>query len=197
MRLSSIEIKNKCKELVDLKYKDSHKSRLDHIYGVAKMASYLGKKYNVDPNICEACAYMHDYSKYDDFNSLKELLSIEDQKECEEYPFLYHAYLSAYFFKKYVCDDINMYNAIRYHVFGRLNMTTLEEIIMISDYTEENRKYDDCIKCREILLNSDSMDNAIYYSLDKTIKHCIDEGKKPHPTQLLILKQYEERINNK
>ena len=194
MQLSSLEMANLCKKLVDEKYKDNHKNRLEHIYGVAEMAEYLGKKYNVDPNICKACAYMHDYSKYDDFNELKSLLSIEDQKECEKYPFLYHAYLSAIFFKKYVSDDIDMYNAIRYHVFGRPNMSKLEEIIMISDFTEKNRKYDACIKCRNILLNDDSMDRAIYESLLSTINHNIEEGKDAHPLQIEVLKQYEERI---
>ena len=195
MQLSSIEMANLCKKLVDEKYKDNHKNRLEHIYGVAEMAEYLGKKYNVDPNICKACAYMHDYSKYDNFDELKYLLSEEDQKECEKYPFLYHAYLSAIFFKKYVSDDLDCYNAIRYHVFGRPNMSKLEEIIMISDFTEKTRKYDACIKCRNILLNDVSMDRAIYESLLSTINHNIEEGKEAHPVQLEVLKQYEKRIN--
>ena len=38
---------------------------------------------------------------------------------------------------------MDIYNAIRNHVFGRIGMSKLEEIILISDYTEENRKYDE------------------------------------------------------
>ena len=44
---------------------------------------------------------------------------------------------------------MEIYNAIKYHVFGRPKMSLLEAIIMIADYTEENREYDTCIECRK------------------------------------------------
>ncbi len=180
-------------ELVVNKFKKQNPKRLKHILGVVKMAKHLAKIYDIDEAKAEIAALMHDYCKYDDINEIKKLLSNEEISECEKYPFLYHAKGSAYIYKKLFNNyDEDIFNAIYNHVFGRLNMSRLEEIIMISDYTEENREYESCIKCRDILLNN-SIEEAIVYSLEKTLEHHNDA----HPTQLEIIKEYKERINNK
>ena len=132
------ELVIKAKNVLEEHYKDKNPKRLAHIYGVAEMAELLAKRYGIDENKAKIAALMHDYSKYDDFDNLKDLLSKEDQKECEKYPFLYHAYLSAEAYLKYVGNNKDIYNAIRNHVFGRPKMSMLEAIIMISDYTEKS-----------------------------------------------------------
>ncbi len=191
------ELVIKAKNVLDEHYKDKNPKRLAHIYGVAEMAELLAKRYGIDENKAKIAALMHDYSKYDDFDNLKYLLSKEDQKECEKYPFLYHAYLSAIFFKKLVLDDDEIYNAIRYHVFGRPNMNMLEAIIMISDFTEKNRTYDDCIRCRHILVDDNDIDLAIYESLKATRNVCLRDGNPLHPLQEAVLKEYEEKIRSR
>ena len=191
------EIKIKAKECVDKHYENGNQKRLNHIYGVAEMAGFLAKRYNIDPDMAMAAGYMHDYSKYDNFDELKDLLSKEDKEECEKYPFLYHAYLSAIFFKKLISDNEEIYNAIRYHVFGRENMNMLEKIIMISDFTEKNRTYDACIKCRNILVNDNDIDLAIYESLLATKSNCLSNGDKLHPEQEKVLKEYERIIRER
>ena len=108
-------LSDKAKALVMEKYKDKHKNRLTHILGVAEMAEYLAIKYGVDKESALIAAYMHDYAKYDDIETAKGVLSDDEIKECEEYPFLYHAYLSAEAYKKLLGDDIHIYNAIKYH----------------------------------------------------------------------------------
>ena len=76
------------------------------------MASFLAKKYGVDEEKALIAAYMHDYAKYDDPSEAIGILTDKEIEECEKYPFLYHAYLSAIFFKKLVADDDEIYNAI-------------------------------------------------------------------------------------
>lgn len=192
--LSSKELRDKAKELVDAHYGDNHKKRLTHIYGVAEMAGFLAERMGLDKYRAEAAGYMHDYSKYDDFDLEKLYLSDEDQKECEKYPFLYHAYLSAYHTRELLTDDEEIYQAVRNHVFGRPGMSTLEAIVMIADFTEKNRTYDDCIRCRHILVDDGDFNLAIVESLKATIKHCEEEGDIPHPKQMLVLREYEERV---
>ena len=184
MQLSEVALK-----LVSEKLKD-HQNRLTHVLGVAEMAELLAKRYNVDVEKAKIAALMHDYSKYDDPKEFDYLLTKEEKEECEKYPFLYHAYLSAYNYKLNFPYDEDIFNAIHNHVFGRLNMSKLEEIIMISDFTEKNRTYDDCIRCRKILLDGD-MNKAIYESLVATINHCKGEA---HPEQLKLLEEYKERL---
>ena len=113
--LSSKELRDKAKELVDAHYGNNHKKRLTHIYGVAEMAGFLAERMGLDKYRAEAAGYMHDYSKYDDFDLEKLYLSDEDQKECEKYPFLYHAYLSAYHTRELLTDDEEIYQAVRNH----------------------------------------------------------------------------------
>lgn len=181
-----------CKKL-SMEKLQSHKERLEHTLGVVKMASYLAKIYGVDETKVQIAAYMHDFCKYDDISLAKDILNSEDLAECEKYPFLYHAYMAAEYFKKYLSDDDEIYLAIRNHVFGRVDMTKIEEILMISDYTEENRKYKECIYCRELIYEG-KINEAIYKSLEATINHCINNNEKPHPVQIAVCKQIKERI---
>lgn len=181
------------KSLVKKKLED-HPDRFQHILGVAKMAKYLAQAYGVDVKKAEIAAYMHDFSKYDSEEEQQKLLNTTDLKECEMYPVLYHSYASAEYYLKLIGADKDIYNAIRNHVFGRLGMSKLEEIILISDYTEENRKYENCIKCREILLNGD-LNKAIYESTKYTIEFIQSKGITPHPLQLEVLNYYKELCN--
>lgn len=173
-----------------------HQKRLKHVLGVCEMAELLAKRYNVDVEKAKIAALMHDYSKYDDPNEFEYMLNDQEKEECKKYPFLYHAYLSAYNYKLRFEYDEDIYNAIHNHVFGRCGMSILEEIIMIADFTEKNREYPDCIRCREILLNGD-MDRAIYESLLATTKHCNENGSVAHPEQLKVLEEYKRKVFNK
>ena len=182
-------------DLVIKKYEGLNQSRLNHILGVAKMAEFLAKRYNVDVNKAKTAAYMHDYCKYDDFSDADKILSKEEYEECLKYPFLFHAYLSAYKYKELIGDDEEIFNAIYNHVFGKENMTMLEAIIMISDYTEETRKYVSCIECRHILVDDNNLDLAIFKSLEYTINHIKEEGNVVHPRQLLVYEEYKRKVN--
>ena len=185
---------DKAYELVNNKYKDHNPKRLEHILGVAKMAKKLAKIYGVDEEKAELAGLMHDYIKYESKEEMKALINEEDIYDCTICDVLLHSYASANVYLTLGGEDSDIYNAIRNHVFGRLNMSKLEEIILISDYTEENREYKDCIICREILFNK-GINEAILYSTQKTIKFVLDRGFKPHPTQIDVLNYYKEKIN--
>lgn len=177
----SVRKKFKTKEYMD---------RYHHITGVVKMAKHLAKLYGVDKRKAEIAALLHDFCKYDSLEQQRGLITEQDITECEKYPVLYHSYASAEYYRKYVGNDEDIYLAIRNHVFGRLSMSHLEEIILISDYTEKNRKYANCVACREILL-SGKFYKAIYESTKFTIAFIEKKGLGPHPLQLEVLKYYE------
>ncbi len=187
------EIEEKVRE----KFLKSNKiDRYNHVLGVVKMASYLAEKYNVDQSKATIAALIHDYYKYEDIETLKTLINKDDLEECASCDALYHAYASANALKDvFGIDDIEIYNAIRYHVFGRYPMTRLEEIIVISDYTEENRKYEDCIIARKLVINK-TIEEAIAYSAEKTIEHLLKEGIPPQKMNYVVLQKYKEKVNN-
>lgn len=183
---------NKARKLIDEKYKDScHKERYLHILGVADMAKRLATLYNVNEEKAYIAGLMHDYYKYEPKEEMQILLTSEEKKEAEECNVLYHSYASARAYKKLIDDDDEVFSAIKNHVFGHLNMTKLEEIILISDYIEENRKYPNCIFCRS-LVNRGFFYTAIYESTRHTISFIESKGQKPAIMQVSVLQQYKE-----
>lgn len=189
LSLDEIEI------LVKNKFGEEHKDRYEHTLGVVKMAEYLAIKYQSDPIKAKIAAYLHDFCKYDSIEDVEKILSEQDRNECRMYPVLYHSYGSAAYYRQTIGMDEEIYQAIRNHVFGRLNMSLLEEIILISDYTEENRRYPDCISCREILYQ-DKFNEAIYVSTKNTIEFLKKKGLKPHPLQEKVLDYYERKCKS-
>ena len=167
-----------------------HMERYVHTLGVVKMATYLAEQHTIDPVKAKMAAYMHYFCKYDSLEYIETLLTPSEIEECRKYPVLYHSYGSASYYKKFIGEDEDIYQAIRNHVFGRIGMSRLEEIILISDYTEENRQYPDCIYCRKLVLENQFFE-AIYQSTKKTIEFLNKSGCKPHPLQEEVLIHYE------
>lgn len=190
------ELVEKAYEAVVKKYgSDLNNKRLKHILGVAKLAKELAIRYNIDPSKAQICALMHDYYKYESYEEMASFLTPEEEKECENCKVLYHSYASSKALTSVLgIYDEEMISAVKYHVFGHPNMTKLEEIILIADYTEENREYEACKKCRKILL-SGAFNTAIYESTKLTIEFLLRDNKKPHPMQYEVLNEYERKIN--
>lgn len=188
---------NEVRSIVEAKYKTKYPdklSRLTHILGVAKMCEYLASIYNIDKSRAIICGLVHDFYKYESEEEMKTLIDPSDLEECEKCTVLYHAYASSEALKKvFNIDDLEMKSAIKNHVFGHTNMTKLEEIVLISDYTEENRTYKDCITVRNILL-SGRLNEAIYLSTLFTINFLNKQNKNVHPMQKDVLYEYERKL---
>ena len=190
---------NEVREKVKDKYLNQFPDKMDryyHIEGVAKLAKKLAKKNNVDESEAEIAGLVHDYYKYESNEEMAKYIDKEDLDECLACPVLFHSYSSANALKDvFGIDNPEMKSAIKNHVFGKPNMTKLEEIILISDYCEENRKYENCVKCREILLTK-GIEEAIYFSTLKVIDFLKSKNIEPHHLQYEVLKEYERKINN-
>jgi len=188
---------NEVKEIVKNKYQTLYPDKMDryyHILGVAKMAKYLANIYNVDESRAEICGLVHDFYKYESIEEMKTLIDPKDLNECIKYPVLFHSYASSEALKKvFNIDDLEMKSAIRNHVFGHTNQTKLEEIVLISDYTEETRQYPDCIKVRKTLLDG-NLNKAIYDSTLNTINFIKKKNIEPHPMQVLVLNEYRRKL---
>ncbi len=185
--LSVVEIE----QLVRKKYEQNGRlDRLNHIWGVVKMALFLAERYQVDPIKTQIAAYLHDYYKYESVEEMEQVIRKEDLEECRRYPFLAHAYASAESYKSLGGKDEEIYQAIRNHVFGRPGMSRLEEIILIADFTEEGRIYPACIQTRKTLLDG-YLNEAIWESTAFTIDFVSKKGLAVHPIQVAVLNYYE------
>lgn len=187
------EIK-KATKLLEAKYKDSlHQERYQHILGVAAMAKELAENWGENPDKAYLAGLLHDYYKYESKEEMAILLTPEEKCEAEECPVLYHSYASARFYLQAIGQDIEIFNAIKYHVYGRETMTKLEEILVLSDYVEINRKYENCIYCRHLVERA-LYDTAIYESTRHTIQFLAQKHVKPALGQLKVLNFYKEKM---
>ena len=180
----------------DVKKKFEGKKRWNHILGVKDLALKLGKLYNLDLEKIEIAALLHDYAKYDSLE--EQIVAINDQAIVEKFKDakeIYHAFAAANICQsKFGITDPTIIDMIRYHVYGRLNMNIYEKILVVADYAEENRTYDSCIKCRNIL-EKDGFYQGLYFCIDSMIQYLERQGIKPFEEQYLIREEIKGDLN--
>ena len=165
-------IKDKIYNDLIIELKDKPK-RLEHILGVRDTAVNFGKKYNLDLDILETAALLHDITKYYTLEQNKEIIDRFFEETTRIYKYynenILHAF-SAYVIakEKYNITDGEVLNSILNHTIGRPNMSIYEKIIFISDYIEPNRTYKSCVKVRKIAQNN--LDKAVFTVIDDSIK---------------------------
>ncbi len=155
-----------------LELKDKPK-RLEHVLGVRDTALTFGKKFNLNLDILETAALLHDITKYYTLEQNKEIIN----RYFEETERIYKSYnenilhaFSAYVLakEKYNITDGEILNSILNHTIGRADMSMYEKVIFISDYIEPNRTYESCVNVREIAKTS--LDKAVFTAIDDSIK---------------------------
>ncbi|MDI6452309.1 bis(5'-nucleosyl)-tetraphosphatase (symmetrical) YqeK [Peloplasma aerotolerans] len=178
------------KEKVTEKLKH-HKKRLQHVFGVYETAVKLAKIHGVDEKKVAIAALYHDYSKYDTIEEQIQYLDLKSIKEYVDYPVIYHALSAAaqleYDFK---IRDKEILNAIKYHVWGRPNMTDIEKIIFISDSCEPNRKFKDCDMIYEMATKD--LDLAVEHCMKISIEHVYKKQLTPSEEQFGAYAYYKE-----
>ena len=171
--------------------------RFSHTLGVERMAVKIGEK--CLPNGIDelrVAALLHDISKeYSEAEHL-EMAKSHNLALTEEdlgSPQLWHSITAplvvASEFCEFASEDI--LSAVRNHTVGSPHMSVFDEIILISDYIEDGRKYDKCVRLRKDLLemlekatDSESavyaLDEAVYISLNNNISEFISRGVAYH-----------------
>lgn len=155
--------------------------RLKHVYGVRDTALELGVKYNLDLEILEYAALLHDitkyYSKDDNIKIINSYFPDSDFIYSEYNDDILHAFSSYILAKReYGIKNGEILNSILNHTVGRPNMSMYEKIIFISDYIEPNRTYEACLIVRKIV--DESLNLAIFTAMDNSIKYCETNGIK-------------------
>ena len=74
--------------------------------------------------------------------------------------------------------DTEIITAVRYHTTARKNMTQLEKILYLADFTSADRDYDDVDIMRQKL--EISMEDALQYALSYTINDLVSRDKPLH-----------------
>ena len=170
-----LEYKNILKDLLT-------PQRYNHSLCVADEAVKLAQKYGGDCDKAYLAGLLHDVTK----NATKDehlqifsefgIMLNDVEKNAEK---LWHAISGAAYVEHILAiDDSEIITAIRYHTTARKDMSHLEKIIYLADFTSSDRDYDDVDVMRKKVRNS--MEDAMDYALSYTINDLVSRGKPLH-----------------
>lgn len=156
--------------------------RYHHSLCVANEAVRLAEKYGANKEKAYIAGLLHDITKnapaeehlhiFDSFGIM--LNGIEQNAEK-----LWHAISGAAFVEHLLgITDQEIIDAIRYHTTARGNMTLLDKILYLADFTSEDRDYDDVDTMRNLV--EKSMQESLLYALSYSIKDLVSNGKALH-----------------
>jgi predicted HD superfamily hydrolase involved in NAD metabolism len=158
-------------------------ARLAHTKRVVEQARALALKHCCDVSEAEVAAVLHDCARD---------LPLEAQlkhaatfgivvAEIERAnPNVLHAWIGAELAKhRYGVTSETVLSAIRWHTTGRPEMTELEKVIFLADYTELGRQFPGVDQVRSMA--EADLDSAMLLALSQTIDYVIKRGLILHP----------------
>ena len=156
--------------------------RFAHVLGVAETAVKYARLYGADVEKAEIAGLLHDCTKDYSYETHLELLKAygvnakhEDKKE----PIIHSvtAPISAKY--DFGIEDTEILDSLRYHTTGRAEMTLLDKIIYVADFTEPTRNYSDVDFYRKKA--EDNLDEALFLGMKWIIRDKIDNDRFLHP----------------
>ncbi len=158
--------------------------RYIHCVNVSLEAARLAPKYGADVKKAEVAGILHDITKEIDLKKQLQIIECGDiiltdvEKATNK---LWHAISgSVYIQTKLGVDDQDIINAIRYHTTGRANMSLLEKVVFLADFTSAERDYPDVdvIRQKADISLEDGMLYGLQFTLNKLLKNqgllCLD-----------------------
>lgn len=143
--------------------------KLEHSLGVEATARKLAAIYGESVEKAGCAGLLHDYTKQKNNIALAEKYHIPYTTAKT-----LHGHTAAAILKEkgYVADE-DILSAIRWHTTGKPEMTNLEKIVYLADYTEPNRDFEGVDDLRN--LSYKDLDLAMFYSLQRTIAHILEQ----------------------
>ena len=185
--------------------------RFLHTIGVADAAKALAKELLPEKEKeLIAAAHLHDIAKElptEELISLSKEYGYEPNSDDISSPQVLHAFAAPSVIKKdfsaFATDDIM--SSVFKHTTGDSEMSLFDEIIFISDYIEEGRKYPSCIEVRKDLyenlrLSSNitekeyALHKAVLKSIEYTLESLNIKNKSVNPKTLAAKTHIEEKI---
>ena len=150
--------------------------RYKHVLGVAKAARQLALRNDYDPDKAETAGLLHDAAKQLPLEEMQELARQSFGDRLDDAIMtnggLLHGYAAVTVART---TDEEFLAALAHHTTGAEVMGTLEKIIFVADYIEENRDFDGVEHLRE--LAAADLDQAVLAGYDSTISHLLEQDK--------------------
>lgn len=153
--------------------------RKAHVIGCSKLSAELAGKYGLSEEVARRAGILHDVTKalpphaqYAMCRHYHVALSGQEQTN----PKLLHAITGAVAAQAVFGESAEVCMAIRWHTTGHRGMTTMEKILYIADYAEENRDFPGVEKLREVLKKD--LDEAVLLGIEMTVRQ-LRENNQP------------------
>lgn len=170
---------NYYKELIEKMLKPK---RYYHSLCVADEAQRLAIKYGADSEKAYLAGLLHDITKNisdeEQLQMFKDFDIILDDITKGSFK-LWHAVTGAAYIKNILeIDDEEIISAVRYHTTAKADMTLLEKILYLADFSSADRDYDDVEIMRSKV--DESLESAMKYALSYTICELVEKGAQIH-----------------
>lgn len=179
--------------LREMAYSMLKPKRIAHVAGCESEAVALAMHWGEDPELAAEAAILHDITKRLPAEEQLHLcdqwkLSLEDTER--ESPEVLHAITGAALAVQCfgVCDAVR--DAIRWHCTGRPDMTLLEKIVWLADFTEPTRDFPGVDEVRS--LAQEDLDLALRTAFGMTLRFIKEKGAKPCRITAEALQYYEQ-----
>ena len=175
--------------------------RYNHTLEVEKMAARIGEIYlPEDIDVLRAAALLHDITKEESTDAQIALcerfgipVSDRDKRSQKTFHAKTAAALIAEKYPSFADDEV--ISAVRWHTTGKPHMTLTEKIIYLADYIDMSRKFEDCVKLRNLFWSVDfskmteeektaHLRDVLIFSYDLTIRGLLDEEKLVDPNTI-------------
>ena len=189
----SVEYRKEFEKYVEILRERLSEKRFFHSLAVAKEAVRLAEKYGADTKKAFFAGLLHDVCKDDEPNLQLQLFAefgiILDTVE-KNARNLWHARAGAVYLKeKLDVSDDEIVSAVRYHTTARANMSLLEKILYLADFTSEDRDYPGVEDMRRAV--DLSLEHAMREALIFTV---VDLNEKGMPIHHDTLDAYREVV---
>lgn len=162
--------------------------RFRHSLCVAEEARRLAERYGADPAKAYTAGILHDIMKDTPGETQTEVLSrygAEMDPVEQKSPTLWHARSGEVFLRNILgVKDEEILSAVRYHTTGRAEMTALEKVLFVADFTSADRNYPDVDVMRDFAERS--LEEAILYGVEYTIRDLMDRKRTVHPDTVAL-----------
>ena len=150
-------------------------ARLKHILGVRETAVALAKPLGIDTAQAELAALLHDCAKErpdDELVALAKCHGVEADEHEQHTPSLLHGKVAPFVAaEQFAINDSIVFDAIRCHSTGAVEMGPLDQLLFVADFCEPNRPYTAAAEVRELAgrdLEAATLD-VMQFKLRKTL----------------------------
>lgn len=165
--------------------------RYRHSMCVSEEAARLAKKYGANEKKAAIAGILHDIMKDVPRDEQMKMMTRFDivltdvERSAQK---LWHAMLgAAYLENELHVTDNDIINAVRYHTTGRADMTLLEQVLFIADFTSSDRDYNGVEDLRKAA--DTSLEQAMVEGITFTIKDLAQSYKPIHPDTIAAYNQ--------